>query len=117
MSVPTKLPFSKIRIENGFAMLAGELPFLPDGAVPESVTEQVDVMLGRVRDTLQAHGLSMQDVVSCTVYLTDRSDFAEFNQAYAPWFSEPLPVRTTVCAGLMVDKVKMEISVIAKLPA
>ena len=45
----------------------------------------------------------MADVVSCTVYLADRADFRAFNDAYRLHFSDPLPVRTTVQAELMVD--------------
>jgi len=52
-------------------------------------------------------------VVSCTVYLADKADFRPFNAAYARHFSDPLPVRTTVQAELMLDA-KVEITVVAK---
>ncbi|WP_165838525.1 hypothetical protein [Pokkaliibacter plantistimulans] len=45
------------------------------------------------------------------------SDQAEFSQTYTPLLSEPLTACITVCAGLMVGKVKMEIGVMATLPA
>jgi 2-iminobutanoate/2-iminopropanoate deaminase len=50
---------------------------------------------------------------SCTVYLADKADFRTFNEAYARHFSDPLPVRTTVQAELMLDA-KVEITVIAE---
>lgn len=55
----------------------------------------------------------MVDVVSCTVYLADKTDFEAFNEAYARHFSDPLPVRTRVEAALMLDT-RAEITVIAE---
>ena len=117
MTNPATLPFSPIRIIDCVAYLSGEVPFEADGSFAESITQQTDTMLGRVKARLEENGIRMRDVFSCTVYLTDKAYFAEFNQAYARWFSAPLPVRTTVCAGMMVDGAAMEISVIARVPA
>ncbi|WAT00717.1 RidA family protein [Rouxiella chamberiensis] len=117
MSIPANLPFSPIRIVDGIAYLSGEVPFEADGSFASSITQQTDTMLGRVKARLEEHGIRMRDVISCTVYLTDKAYFAEFNQAYARWFTAPLPVRTTVCAGMMVDDAAMEITVIARVPA
>lgn len=117
MSIPANLPFSPIRLVDGLAFLSGEMPFEADGSFASGITQQTDTMLGRVKARLEENGMSMSDILSCTVYLTDRAYFAEFNQAYARWFTAPLPVRTTVCAGMMIEGAAMEITVIARLPA
>jgi enamine deaminase RidA (YjgF/YER057c/UK114 family) len=87
-----------------------------DGTIPEGITAQTDLTLQRIAATLSGEGLSLKDVVSCTVYLTDKADFAAFNAAYAKHFTDPLPVRTTVEAQLMIDA-KIEITVIAQAAA
>jgi len=74
---------------------------------------QTDLTLARIASTLSGEGLSLKDVVSCTVYLADKADFRAFNEAYARHFSDPLPVRTTVQAELMLDA-RAEIMVIAQ---
>lgn len=107
------LPFSKVRHSQGLVFLSGELPFAEDGSIPEGIAAQTHLTLTRIQQTLAGECLSLDDVVSVTVYLTDRSDFAAFNQAYAAFFSTNLPVRATVCAGLVVDA-RVEISVIAQ---
>lgn len=115
MSIPT-LPFSKMRRVADLAFLSGEMPFLPDGSIPAGIGPQTDLTLDRIAATLASDGLSLADVVSCTVHLADKADFAAFNEAYARRFSAPLPVRTTVQTALMVDA-KIEITVIAETRA
>ena len=112
MSIPA-LPFSKVRRAGDLVFLAGEMPFADDGSIPQGIGPQTDLTLTRIASTLTGEGLSLTDVVSCTVYLADKNDFAAFNEAYARHFSDPLPVRTTVEAALMVDA-GIEITVIAR---
>lgn len=112
MSKPS-LPFSKIRYIGETAYLSGLLGFNEDRSIPESVAEQTNRIFVQMRAVLEAEGMSLADVVSCTCYLADRKDFAEFNVAYAAALSDPLPVRTTVETPLMIDA-KVEITAIAR---
>ena len=113
---PNSLPFSKKRHHGDTLYLSGEMPFAEDGSIPEGIEAQTDLTLRRIAATLAEEGLTLDDVVSCTVHLADRADFAAFNAAYAKHFSEPRPVRTTVEARLMIDA-KVEITAIAKFRA
>lgn len=112
MSVPA-LPFSKVRRLGDTVYLSGEMGFLPDGSIPAGIEAQTRVTLERITATLATEGLELSDVVSCTCYLTDKADFAAFNATYRGFFADPLPVRTTVEAQLMIDA-KVEITVIAR---
>jgi enamine deaminase RidA (YjgF/YER057c/UK114 family) len=112
MSIPV-LPFSKVRRVGDLVFLAGEMPFAEDGSIPEGIVPQTDLTLMRIAATLKSEGLSLKDVLSCTVHLVDKADFRAFNEAYARHFSDPLPVRTTVQAELMVDA-RIEITAIAR---
>ena len=112
MSTPA-VPFSKVRRAGDLVFLAGEVPFADDGSIPQGIGPQTDLTLARIALTLNGEGLSLKDVVSCTVHLADKADFRAFNEAYARHFSDPLPVRTTVQAELMLDA-RVEITVIAK---
>ena len=107
------LPFSKVRRAGGLVFLAGEVPRADDGSVPSGIAAQTALTLMKIAATLAGEGLSLADVVSCTAYLTDKADFAAFNETYAKHFSDPLPVRTTVEAALMIDA-RVEITVVAK---
>ncbi|BFO02785.1 RidA family protein [Pseudomonas guariconensis] len=92
--------------------LSGEVPFDSEGKIPAGVGAQTELTLSNISATLAREGLSLADVISVTVYLTNRDDFAEFNRVYASHFSAPLPVRTTICTQLMIDAC-VELTVIA----
>ncbi|MGC4008392.1 MAG: RidA family protein [Pseudomonas sp.] len=109
-------PFSKVRRCAGLAFLSGELPFADDGSIPEGIEAQTRLTMRRISDTLASVGLTLDDVVSATIFLTNKEDFAGFNSAYAACFSDrlPLPARATVCSELVVPA-RIEISVVAAL--
>ncbi|MFT4020787.1 MAG: RidA family protein [Acinetobacter sp.] len=109
-----KLPFSKAVESNGLLFLSGEVPMDTTGNIPEGITAQTQQVFKNISQTLAQHGAQFTDVMSVTVYLTDKTDFAAFNEAYKAYFVEPYPVRTTVIADLVIDA-KVEITVIAKL--
>lgn len=112
MTVPS-LPFSKTRRIGQTLYLSGELGFDGAGKITGDVAAQTRAALARIADTLTGEGLDMSAVVSCTCYLTDAGDFTAFNVAYGEAFTHPLPVRTTVIAGLALPEAKVEITVIA----
>ena len=62
---------------------------------------------------LKAANLSLDDVVSATVYVTDIDDFPAVNAVYASYFKPPYPARAFVQAAKLLRGAKVEISVIA----
>ncbi|MDC4876288.1 RidA family protein [Acinetobacter baumannii] len=108
-----QLPFSKAVESHGFIFLSGEVPLNADGTIPEGIEAQTELVLNKIAQTLSQQSATLNDVVSVTVYLTDKSDFASFNQVYERFFVQPYPVRTTVIADLVIEA-KIEITVIAK---
>jgi reactive intermediate/imine deaminase len=108
-------PYSQGVEANGFFYTAGFGPQNPaTGAVAESVADQTRQVLRNVQAVLAERGLTMDDCVKTTVHLADLADFAEFNGAYAEFFSEPYPVRTTV--GSQLANILVEIDVVAAIP-
>jgi enamine deaminase RidA (YjgF/YER057c/UK114 family) len=78
------------------------------------VGEQTRQVLRNVQAILAERGLTLDDCVKTTVHLADLADFAEFNEAYKEFFTEPYPVRTTV--GSQLANILVEIDVVAALP-
>ena len=108
-----KIPLSKVRRRGSTVYLSGELGFDADGNIPDGIEAQTRNCLENINKTLEGEGLALSNVVSCTCYLVDPADFAAFNGVYASYFSDPLPVRTTIGCALMIDA-KVEITVIAE---
>jgi len=109
-------PYSQGVEANGFFFTAGFGPQNPAaaGAVADSVTEQTRQVLTNLKAALAERGLGLDDCVKLTVHLADLADFAEFNAAYAEFFTAPYPVRTTV--GSHLPNIRVEIDAVAALP-
>lgn len=108
----SSLPFSKTRRIGSTVYLSGEIGFADDRSIPEGIEAQTRNCLNRIKATLEAEGLGLGNVASCTCFLTDIADAPGFNMTYAEFFTDTLPVRTTVLSGLLIDA-KVEITVIA----
>lgn len=108
-------PYSQGVVANGFVHTAGFGPQDPaTGKVPDNVADQTRQVLRNVATVLAQHDLKLDDCVKTTVHLADLADFAEFNEAYREFFSEPYPVRTTV--GSQLANILVEIDVVAAIP-
>jgi len=109
-------PYSQGIVANGFFYTAGFGPQDPHngGAVAPTVAEQTRQVLRNIAAVLAERSLTLDDCVKTTVHLADLADFAEFNDAYREFFSEPYPVRTTV--GSQLAGILVEIDVVAALP-
>lgn len=109
-------PYSHGIVANGFLFTAGFGPqdAANGNAVASGVGDQTRQVLRNVASVLAEAGLTLDDCVKTTVHLADLADFAEFNEAYAEFFSEPYPVRTTV--GSQLANILVEIDVVAALP-
>jgi 2-iminobutanoate/2-iminopropanoate deaminase len=102
---------------------AGELLFLSgqtpiDPATGKLVEGDAATQTRRVFDNLEAvlegAGLTMHDVVRCTVFLTTMEDFAAMNEVYGQRFEAPFPARTTVAVAALPLGARVEIELVAK---
>jgi 2-iminobutanoate/2-iminopropanoate deaminase len=109
-------PYSQGIEANGFLFTAGFGPQdrANGNAVADTVADQTRQVLRNVQAVLNERGLTLDDCVKTTVHLADLADFAEFNEAYEEFFTQPYPVRTTV--GSQLANILVEIDVVAALP-
>lgn len=109
-------PYSQGVVIEGFLFSAGFGPQVPGvGEFAPTVGEQTRQVLRNIEAVLAEQSGTLADVVKVTVHLQDlKDDFVEFNEAYAEFFSEPYPVRTTV--GSQLADILVEIDVVAALP-
>ena len=67
--------------------VAGTIGLLPDQTVPETAQEEARIVLTNVQNTLEAAGLTMDDLVSVQVYSSDVADYDAFNEVYRTFFT------------------------------
>jgi 2-iminobutanoate/2-iminopropanoate deaminase len=94
---------------------SGQLPLSSSGLlVGDTVEEQTRQCLANLDAVLAAHALSRQHVVKTTVWLKRSADFVAFNAAYAQFFGDHRPARSTVCSELVLPAALVEIEAIAQ---
>lgn len=93
--------------------LSGQLAFGSDGRIDGDVELQTTRCLERLEAVLQENGLDRSAMAKITVWLTDRASFGAFNEAYAQFFGEQRPARSTVISGLAIEGALVEIDAVA----
>lgn len=109
-------PYSDAIHAGDILYLSGRIG-LVDDRLAFTTGEQVRDAIGNCADILAAAGASLDDVVRCTLYLTDLRDFEEANAVYAGLFLSPPPARTTVGVAALPRGAKAEIEMTAFIPA
>jgi len=112
-------PYSQgIRVGNTL-YVSGEIAIDPNTnqvMASASIEDQTRRALENIKAILAADGLSMDNIVSTTVFVTDINEFDRMNQVYATFFGKAPPARATVQVARLARDVKIEISAIAVAP-
>jgi 2-iminobutanoate/2-iminopropanoate deaminase len=112
-------PYSQAIQVGNTVYLAGQVAVDPTSnqfMASAAIEEQTRRVLENLKAVLAAGGLTMDHVVSTTVFLKDISDFGKMNEAYATFFKNAPPARTTVEVARLPRDMKVEISAIAVRP-
>lgn len=105
--------FSRAVVTGELVFLAGVIGFEDGRLVPGGIVPETDQAIRNVESALAAHGLSLADVVKCTVFLADIGDFDAMNGVYRANFAPPRPARTTIGGAEIVAEASIEIECIA----
>ncbi|MDF0717083.1 Rid family detoxifying hydrolase [Muricauda sp. 334s03] len=79
-----------------------------DGGIQKETEQAIE----NIEDVLEQHGMTLDNVVKCTVILANIEDFAAFNEVYTQYFTKK-PARTTFAAKGVPANGNIEIDVIA----
>lgn len=111
-------PYSPAVRAGDFIYVSGQGPV--DPATNEfsfgDIRHEMRLVLENIRRVLEGCGASAADVVKCSVFLAEASDFAAMNEIYSQFFGDSKPARTTVQATLVEPKMKVEIDCVAYVP-
>lgn len=107
-------PYSQAIDAGAFVFASGQIPINPEtGEIPEGIVAQTEQSLANVCAILSAAGLTTDNVVKTTVFLSDMDNFGAMNEVYGNVFSEPYPTRSAVAVKTLPKNVLVEIEVIA----
>jgi 2-iminobutanoate/2-iminopropanoate deaminase len=107
-------PYSSGIMAGGTFYVAGTLGIDPaTGQVAADPEKEAHMVIERVQDTLQKAGLTLDDLVSVTIYCTDLSLYDQFNGVYRSYFHGKFPTRAFIGASKLVRNAHFEIQAIA----
>ncbi len=94
---------------------SGQIPIdIATGAFPEGIEAQTAQCLKNVQAILAESGLTMDNVIKTTVFLSDMENFAAMNGVYATFFTEGnYPCRSAVQVARLPKDALVEIEVMA----
>jgi 2-iminobutanoate/2-iminopropanoate deaminase len=69
--------------------------------------------MDNIKAVIEAGGMTMNDIVKVTIFLTDMGAFPSVNKAYAVYFDDFFPARETVQVSKLPRDAEIEISCIA----
>jgi 2-iminobutanoate/2-iminopropanoate deaminase len=103
-------------IAGGFLFVSGQaaVDFKTSRFILGTIEEETRRTLDNIKSIIEAAGATMNDVVKCTVHLSDIKDFDAYNKIYAEYFTGIKPARTTV-QSVLAEGIKVEIDAIVKL--
>lgn len=107
-------PYSHAVRSGGLVFLSGQLPVDPESGelVEGGASAQTTRCLENLAIVAAAAGGRIEDVVRCGIYVTDMKTFPEVNDAYAVFFPQTPPARSTIGVVALPKGAHVEIDAI-----
>ena len=118
-TAPTHVaPFSHAVELNGWIQITGQMPTDPNddlAPLPEGIEAQTRRVMDNLIIVLDGLGLTLAEVLSCRVYLTEfKRDFELMNDVYRSYFpSDRLPARTCIGVTGLARDALVEVDMVA----
>ena len=83
--------------------------------ISDDPQKQAVQCLENIKSIVAAAGGSMDDIMKCTIFLTDMNSFSAVNEVYKEFFTKPYPGRTCIQVVKLPADAKVEIEAIANI--
>ena len=99
---------------NGTYYFSGQIGIDPKtGNLVEGFIPQMTQVMKNIDGLLSSQGLTREDIIKTSIFLTDLNNFSAVNDAYVEFFKAPYPARSTVEVSKLPKGAVVEIEVIA----
>lgn len=106
--------YSQGVVFNGVYYFSGQIGFdSKTGELATTFDAQLENILKNIDGLLESQGLTRNNIIKTTVFLTDLKEFSKVNEAYIKFFQAPYPARSCVQVSALPRGAVVEIEVIA----
>ena len=109
-------PYNQSVLTGMTLYISGQIPINPATGeiVSDTIENETVQVLENIKNILAEAGLTMANIVKCSVFVTDMGMFSRINEIYAKYFpAENAPARELVQVVMLPKNVNIEISAIA----
>ena len=105
-------PFSGAVMVDDTLYLSGMIGLI-DGEVPATPEEEARSLMEQFKATLEGAGMTMNNLVTVTIYCSDVAYYDAFNTVYRTYFSGVFPARAFIGSGELLFNARFEMQGIA----
>lgn len=109
-------PYNQATLANGTLYVSGQIALDPKTGdlIQENIEAETHQVMKNLQAILTEAGLTFEDVLKCSVFVSDMGNYARINAVYAEYFNEDTaPARELVEVANLPKYVNVEVSVIA----
>jgi len=108
-------PYSQAVRSGRFLFCSGQIPLDPKSGeiLSGDIATQTRRVLDNIAAVLRTEGLTFDNVIKTTIFLTSLGDFQTVNEVYGSYFKQGPPARSTVQVSALPRGANVEIEVIA----
>jgi 2-iminobutanoate/2-iminopropanoate deaminase len=116
-TVRNNLPFSDAVWHGDTLYLCGHIGLdAKTGRPPATAEEEAQMVMDGVKRTLEAAGLTMDDLLSVQIFCSDVTLFEQFNSVYRTYFQGEFPARAFIGSGKLLFDARFEVQGVAGKP-
>ncbi len=109
-------PYSQAILNGNTLYTSGQIAINPKNGelVLDDIKKETEQVMQNLKAILEEVGMSFENVIKTTIFLSNMNNFAQVNEVYGSYFNEDTaPARETVAVAALPKFVNVEISVLA----
>ena len=108
-------PYNQAVLANGTLYMSGQIAMHPESGelIIDSIESETEQVMKNMEGVLLKAGMTLDDVVKCSIFITEMDNFSRVNEVYGKFFTSDFPARETVQVSRLPKDVNVEISATA----
>mgnify|MGYP001192008461 CR=1 FL=1 len=108
-------PYSQCIKYEKMIFISGQIAINPktNEIITNNIENETKIVMENIKNILKECNCTCENIVKCSIFLSDMGLFQTVNEIYSQYFSKPFPARETIEVSKLPKNVNLEISAIA----